>query len=87
MMCLLGQLYSIPEPVKQGLVVTECFCRTVQIGNVKEDSTMGIKVQQSVRNVSYWLNKHHVLLVCFLSAIHIGLSCIHTRDSGTTDLE
>jgi hypothetical protein len=79
-----GQLYSIPEPAKQGLVATECVCRIVL--NNDEEVPMGIKMKQAVRGVRNWLQKYHVVLVCILSVIHIGLSCIHTRDSGRTDL-
>jgi len=48
---------------------------------------MDIKMNQVVRNAGIWLNRYHVLLVCILSVAHIGLSCIHTRDSGRADLE
>lgn len=48
---------------------------------------MDNKMNQVVRNVGIWLNKYHVLLVCILSVAHIGLSCIHTWDSGRTDLK
>lgn len=48
---------------------------------------MDKKMKQTVRKAGNWLNKYHVLLVCILSAAHIGLSCIHTRDSGRADLE
>jgi len=48
---------------------------------------MDKKMKQVVRNARIWLNKYHVLLVCILSVAHIGLSCIHTRDSGTAVLE
>lgn len=52
---LLGQLYSIPEPAKQGLVATECVCRMV-LDNDKE-VPMDIKLKQAVRDVRNWLNK------------------------------
>lgn len=78
-----GQLYSIPEP--QGLVATECICRAVP--NYYKEAPMDIKLKQAVRYVLVWLNKWHVMIVCLLSVIHIGLSCIHTRDSGRADLK
>ena len=85
MMYLSGQLYSIPVPAKQGLVTFECVCRMVQ-NNKKEDLPMDEKMKETVRKAGNWLNKYHVLLVCILSVAHIGLSCIHTRDSGRADL-
>jgi len=86
LMCLPGQLYSIPEPAKQGLVATECVCRTVQTNTLEEDNLMGIKMKKTFRNAGHWLNKQHVMVVCLLSVLHIGLSLIHTRASGTADL-
>ena len=47
---------------------------------------MDNKMNQVVRNAKIWLNKYHLLLVCILSVAHIGLSCIHSRDSGRADL-
>lgn len=47
---------------------------------------MDNKMNQVVRNTGIWLNRYHVLLACILSVAHIGLSCIHTRDSGRADL-
>jgi hypothetical protein len=35
-----------------------------------------------VRRTVAWLNKYHMVVVILLSAMHIGLACIHTRDSG-----
>lgn len=32
-----------------------------------------------------WLKKHSFLLVLVMSLFHIGLACIHTRDSGRGD--
>ncbi len=79
-------MYSIPEPAKQGLVTFEYVCRTVQNENKKEDLPMDKTMKDTVRKAGSWLNKYHVLLVCILSAAHVGLSCIHTRDSGRADL-
>lgn len=81
-----GQLYSIPEPAKQGLVTSEYVCRMVPNSNKKVGLPMDKKMKQTVRKAGNWLNKYHVLLVCLLSAAHIGLSCIRTWDSGRTDL-
>lgn len=81
------RLYSIPEPPEQGLVAPGYVCRTVKGNDKKEGLPMDNKMKQTVLNTSHWLNKHHVLLVCILSVTHIGLSCIHTRDSGRADLE
>jgi hypothetical protein len=39
-----------------------------------------------VRKTVDWLNKYHLVLVVLLSAMHIGLACIHTRDSGRAAL-
>jgi hypothetical protein len=33
-----------------------------------------------------WINLHHIPLVIVLSVAHIGLSCMHARESGTFDL-
>ncbi len=79
-------MYSIPVPAKQGLVTFECVCRTVPNTNNEEGTTMDNIMKRVVRNVRIWLNKYHILLVCILSVAHIGLSCIHTRDSGRADL-
>ena len=84
MLCSLCRLYSIPDSAKQSLVATEYVCRAVP--DCKKEAAMDIKMKQTVRTVRDWLNKKHLLLVCLLSVVHIGLSCIHTRDSGTTDL-
>lgn len=46
---------------------------------------MGNMVTRSVGRVLGWLTKHHVLVVIALSLVHIGLSCIHVRDSGGAD--
>jgi hypothetical protein len=48
---------------------------------------MDNKMKHVVRNARIWLNRYHVLFVCILSVAHIGLSCIHTRDSGRANLE
>lgn len=48
---------------------------------------MDNKMKRVVQNARIWLNKYHVLLVCILSVAHIGLSYIHTWDSGRADLE
>ena len=42
-------------------------------------------VRQVVRNVSSWLNHHHIALVFILSALHVGLSLMHAWDSGRAD--
>ncbi len=39
-----------------------------------------------VRRAVDLLNKYHLVLVVLLSAMHIGLACIHTRDSGRAAL-
>jgi len=46
---------------------------------------MGNSVKRSLGRVVGWLKVHHVLLVVTLSLFHIGLSCIHVRDSGGSD--
>jgi hypothetical protein len=46
---------------------------------------VGNSVKRSLRRVVGWLNVHHVALVITLSLFHIGLSCIHVRDSGGSD--
>ncbi len=43
---------------------------------------MGNLVNRSFRRVVAWLGGHHVALVVLLSLLHVGLSCIHARDSG-----
>jgi hypothetical protein len=78
-----GQLYSIPEPAKQGLVATESVGRALRESG--KEMPMDNSLKQTVRRVCNWLNKKHVLLICLLSVVHIGLSCIHTRDSGRAD--
>jgi len=78
-------LYSIPE--LHGLVATEYVCRAVPNTNNQEGTTMDNKMKRVVQNARIWLNKYHVLLVCILSVAHIGLSYIHTWDSGRADLE
>jgi hypothetical protein len=47
---------------------------------------MGKGESELVRRGVDWLNKFHLTLVILLSAIHIGLACIHTRDSGRAAL-
>lgn len=47
---------------------------------------MGKGEGELVRRGFDWLNKHNLILVVLLSAMHIGLACIHTRDSGRTAL-
>lgn len=84
MWCSPDRFCSIPEPAWQGLVATECVCRTVL---VNKEAPMDIKMNHAVRSVRNWLQKYHVALVCVLSVIHIGLSHIHTRASGRVDLE
>jgi|GEM_PF-5077842 len=79
----LYQLYSIPEPAKQGLVATESVCGVLRYG--KKEVPMDNKLQRSAQDVRNWIGKRHLLIVCLLSVIHIGLSCIQTRDSGTAD--
>lgn len=32
-----------------------------------------------------WISNHSLLLVVLLSIIHVGLACIHSRDSGGAD--
>jgi len=46
---------------------------------------MGNSGKRSLGRVVGWLKAHHVLLVITLSLFHIGLSCIHVRDSGGSD--
>lgn len=46
---------------------------------------MGNLVKRSSGRVFAWLNRHHVAFVVLLSLLHIGLSCIHVRDSGGAD--
>ena len=47
---------------------------------------MGRGESESVRRIVDWSNKYHLFLVALLSEIHIGLACIHTRDSGRAAL-
>jgi hypothetical protein len=82
--CQSGQLYSIPEPAKQGLVATESVSGTLREN--RKETPMDNSLKQTVRKVCNWLNKKHVFLICVLSVVHIGLSCTHTRDSGRADL-
>jgi hypothetical protein len=79
-----GQLHSIPEAratmSHAGLVTSELVC-----GAPRMEVPMGNLVKRSSRRVMAWLGKHHVALVVLLSLLHIGLSCIHARDSGGAD--
>jgi hypothetical protein len=47
---------------------------------------MGEDEGRLVRRTVDWLNKYHLVSVILLSAMHIGLACIHTRDSGRAAL-
>ncbi len=38
-----------------------------------------------LKRVAALLNKYHLGLVVLLSLVHIGLSCIHVRESGRAD--
>ncbi len=46
---------------------------------------MDNQVKRLPRRTVAWLREHHVSLVVLLSVLHIGLSCIHVRDSGEAD--
>jgi hypothetical protein len=46
---------------------------------------MGNSVKGWYGRIVAWLSKHHVALVVLLSLLHIGLSCLHARDSGGAD--
>jgi len=46
---------------------------------------MDNSVKRSFRRAGQWLNIHHVALIVLLSLLHIGLTCIHARDSGGTN--
>jgi hypothetical protein len=84
--CTIGRsrLHSIPEPRMalpcEGLVTSELVC-----GAPSKEVPMGNSVKRSLGRVVGWLEGHHVLLVITLSLFHVGLSCIHVRDSGGND--
>ncbi len=77
-------MHSIPEPCMalpcEGLVTSELVC-----GAPLKEVPMGNSGKRSLGRVVGWLKAHHVLLVITLSLFHIGLSCIHVRDSGGSD--
>ena len=77
----IGRLYSIPEPNHQGLEATEYVCTLS-----REEEHMDKDEGGLVRRPVDWLNKYHLVVVILLSAMHIGLACIHTRDSGRAAL-
>jgi hypothetical protein len=80
------RLYSIPEPTNKGLVATEYVCGTLQ-GNKKKEAPMDKKLERATQATRNWLNKRHMLIICLLSVVHIGISCIQTRDSGTAETQ
>jgi len=80
---ILCQLYSIPEPTKQGLVATEYVFGVLRGG--EKEVPMDNKLRKTAHDVRNWINKRHIVFVCLLAVVHIGLSCIQTRDSGTAD--
>jgi hypothetical protein len=45
------------------------------------------KSQLLFRRASSWLGRYHIHTVILLSALHIGLACIHVRDSGGADTQ
>lgn len=40
---------------------------------------------QAVQKMKTILSKYHFQLVFLLSLLHIGLACVHSWDSGSTD--
>jgi hypothetical protein len=44
---------------------------------------MGGKVHRLCEAVRPWTVRHDLLIVVVLSLLHIGLSCMHARESGT----
>jgi len=47
---------------------------------------MSSTMRRLCESVRSWVNCHHVKIVVLLSLVHIGLSCMHSRESGTLDL-
>lgn len=81
---LRGRLHSNPEPCgasRKGQATSELVCRVAS----EQGVPMGNSVKRLFRRAGVWLGKHHVALVAMLSALHIGLSVIHVRDSGGAD--
>ena len=44
------------------------------------------ELNETVRDVVGWLKKWSFEIAVMLSILHIGLACIHARDSGGTNL-
>lgn len=42
-------------------------------------------LRRSRSRVVLWIRSHYLSLAVLLSLLHIGLSCIHVRDSGGAD--
>jgi hypothetical protein len=46
---------------------------------------MDKKRETVLTQITNWLSKYSFYIVVFMSVFHIGLACIHTRESGRVD--
>jgi hypothetical protein len=80
----MGPLYSIPEsppPLIQveGLATPEG--KHAKPGKEVTNMSKGKFTAKLRRSI----DRFHVLIVSALSVLHVGLACLHTRDSGRAD--
>ena len=76
------RLYSIPDACSgKYQVVNEYVC-----GIPHKEVPMDNKIKVTVRKIANWLSKKSIVIVIIISIFHIGLTCIHTRESGRADL-
>ena len=79
-----GRLYPIPEPPLreaqvEGLVTSDKMHARPR----KELNDM--RRTSSATNIHRLVNRLHVPIVLVLSLLHVGLACVHDRDSGRAD--